>query len=58
VNVAAEHDDAGPVERHRRIHVAFVQLQLEPLRLGERVDVMAHVVAVREGDLGARLYDE
>ncbi len=54
VNVATEHYQPGPVEGDRGVNLAFVQGQVKVLGLRERIDLVAHRIAVRELDAGAR----
>lgn len=58
VDVAAERHDARRVEHDWWVDLAAIQRQLEFLRGRERVDLVAHEVAVRERDGRADRHDQ
>jgi hypothetical protein len=58
VDVAAERGDACGLERYRALLVAAIQFEFELVATGEGIDVVAELVVVGEGDLGADRRDE
>src|SRR3569623_1859981 len=52
VNVAAERDRAGAIEPNRTILFARIELELEPLGWGERIDLVPHRIEVGKRDVG------
>ena len=58
MNVAPKHRDPWRIEQYRFDSFAGVQWRRELFDVGERVDMMAHIIAVREADSLPRFYQQ